>query len=255
MERVTGLPILTEVPVESHAATSIRSGRIAACYETLPARIVAQGVALRSLLVTSASALESKSEVAASIAVALAKSGRRVVLVDGNLRTPAQARLFDVPDGAGLSTLLFSTGRAAQSVLRETSVRGLRVMTAGPEPPDPAGFLREHSVRERLAELYAISDVVVVDGPPLSVGPDSLLVGLDTDATLLVVDAREASDKETGRAVSALETCGIRAIGSVLYGVKRAEGAVSAARERDASEYQPIVSGQLQLTPSRGDKW
>ena len=67
--------------------------------------------------------------------MALATSGRRVVLVDGNLRQPSQMGLFDLPDSAGLSTLLFSTGKAVETVLRETAIPTLQVVTAGPLPP------------------------------------------------------------------------------------------------------------------------
>lgn len=256
LERLVGLPVLTEVPQDGGAGTAIRAGYVADSYETLPSRIAAQGVAVRSILVTSAQDFEGRSTVAASLAVALAQSGRRVVLVDGNLREPAQAGLFDLSASAGLSTLLFTTGRAAQSVLRETAVRGLQVLTAGPLPPDPATFLREHSTRERLAELYSFSDVVIVDAPPVSAGPDAFLMGLDTDAALLVVEARQAFGAETVAVVSALEACGIRAIGTVLHGAAggaRSEKKGSAEPER--TESRPAVPTQVQLTPSRGERW
>jgi capsular exopolysaccharide synthesis family protein len=255
LERLTGLPVLTEVPLNDGSGSDLRAGQVADCYGSLPSRIVAQGIAVRSILVTSAQTVEARSSVAASMAVALAQSGRRVVLVDGNLRQPAQAGLFDLPDGAGLSTLLFSTGKTAQSVLRETAVRGLRILTTGPLPPDPADFLREHSTRERLAELYAVSDVVIVDAPPISAGPDSFLIGLDTDATLLVVDARQAPGDETIGAVSALEACGIRAIGAVLHGVAGGSRPEKVSLRQKKPVQQSIVPGQLQLTPSRGDPW
>ena len=144
LEHLVGLPVLTEVPANGDAA-DLRAGRVADAYAALPGRIAEQGVAVRSILVTSAQALAGRGTVAASLAVALAQSGRRVVLVDANLREPTQAGLFDLPDAAGLSTLLFSTGRAAESVLRDTTVGGLRLVTAGPLPPDAGAFLREHS--------------------------------------------------------------------------------------------------------------
>lgn len=257
-ERLLGLPVLTEVPSDSGSATGLRAGHVADGYEALPSRIAAQGVAVRSLLVTSAQACADRATVAASLAVTLAQSGRRVVLVDANLREPAQAGLFDLPDAAGLSTLLFSTGRAAGSVLRETAVRGLRVVTAGPLPPDAATFLREHSTRERLAELYALSDVVIVDAPPISAGPDAFLIGLDTDATVLVVQARHALAAETSTAASALAACGIRAIGTVLHGSAGGARTEKASPEPKVTEAQPTAPAQLQLTastPTRGKSW
>jgi Mrp family chromosome partitioning ATPase len=139
--------------------------------------------------------------------------------------------------------------------LRETAVRGLRVVTAGPLPPDPATFIREHTTRERLAELYACTDIVIVDAPAISDGPDAFLLGLDTDATLLVVDGRQALSPETVAAASALEAFGIRTMGTLLHGTA---GRARAAKEivmQQHAETQSTVPGQLQLTPSRGEPW
>ena len=257
LEHLVGLPVLTEVPANGDAA-DLRAGRVADAYAALLGRIAEQGVAVRSILVTSAQALAGRGTVAASLAVALAQSGRRVVLVDANLREPTQAGLFDLPDAAGLSTLLFSTGRAAESVLRDTTVGGLRLVTAGPLPPDAGAFLREHTTRDRLAELYAQSDVVIVDAPPISAGPDAFLIGLDTDATLLVVDAARALDSDTTATVSALAACGIHAIGTVLHGSAGETRSEKAAPEPSGAVSQPAVAAQLQLTPStssRGEPW
>jgi polysaccharide biosynthesis transport protein len=248
------IPVLAEVSLRDAIGTRVAIGRISDAFDSLPELIASQGIAVRSILVTSASPMEGKSSVAASIAVSLARSGRRVVLVDGDLRQPTQASLFALQDGAGLSTLLFTTGKPVMSVLRETAIRGLRILTAGPLPPDPASFLREHSTRERLSELYDISDVVVVDGPPISAGPDTFLIGMDTDATLLVVDGRTGTAEEVGAASAALEACGIRAVGTVVHGVDMADRASTVGRP-SVSQKQVRGSGHLTLTPSGGEKW
>jgi non-specific protein-tyrosine kinase len=242
------LPVLAEVSGGDTTADALRSGWVSESYRGLPGRIASQGFAARSILVTSAGPLEGTSRVAAGFAVALARAGWSVVLVDANLREPTQAARFGVPSGAGLSTLLFAPDKPCQAALRQTAVDGLRVMPAGPAPSDPAAFLREHSIRDRLADLYSGADIVVVDAPAISAGPDAFLVGLDTDAALLVVDADEPIGTSTDLA-GLMTSCGIRPLGAVRLGTPGQKHRAATAHERTGAR------ADLTLTKSGGKAW
>lgn len=246
----SGLPVLADVPSAEGTAVAAGVGNLAECYRQLPARIASQALAARSILITSPDALPARSIVAANLAIALAEAGRQVVLVDADLREPIQAALFGLPNGAGLSTLLFAPDKPCRSVLRQTGIPGLRVVTAGPPPGDPGAFLREHSPKGRLADLYGIAEIVVVDAPPISAGPDAVLLGMDTDATLLVVDDREPAGRIEELA-SVLAACGARPVGTVQYGGSAHQDVTASARE------QRPASGlaRLKLTTSRGEAW
>lgn len=244
------LPVLADVPTEEGAAVAVRTSRLAECYRQLSARILGQAVAARSILVTSPDPLPARSVVAANLAVALAEAGRRVVLVDANMRDPAQAALFDLPAGAGFSTLLFAPDKPCRSVLRRTPIPGLQIVTAGPLMDDPGTFLREHSTRHRLTDLYAVAEIVVLDAPPISAGPDAVLIGMDTDATLLVVDAREPAGR-IDEIASVLASCGARPVGTIRYGVPGQQEATASMLEQRTSP----ASANLKLTTSGGEAW
>jgi Mrp family chromosome partitioning ATPase len=246
--RPDGLPVLAEVPIEDGLVDAVRAGHVAGCYRQLPDRIAGQGIMPRSILVTSAGPLQARGVVAANLAIALAEAGRRVVLVDANLREPAQAAYFGVPTGAGFSTLLFAPDKPCRSLLRPTHIAGLHLVTSGPPPGDPGTFLREHSARDRFADLYALAEVVVVDGPPISAGPDAVLLGLDTQATVLVVDAGEPEQK-IDQLSEVLRSCGARPVGTIQYGIDGHEQSATAAPTSGSTAARPTLT----LNTSRGE--
>ena len=96
---------------------------------------------LRSMLITSAGPEEGKSTVLANLAVVEAQAGRQVIVVDADLRRPRQHELFGLSNATGLTTLLADEKGDPASFLQTTSVPGLRVLTTGPLPPNPAELL------------------------------------------------------------------------------------------------------------------
>jgi len=168
------------------------------------------------LMVTSAAVGEGKSVTAANLAAVLAEAGRRVILVDADLHRPSQMRRFGLPNRAGLSTLLINPSASPDSLLRETSAPGLRVLTSGPAPADPSALFTSRRIEDRLNELRQQCDVLVVDTPPVLAQPDPVLLGPHVDGVVFVVDARASRVRQVRRALELLAQARASVLGAAL---------------------------------------
>ena len=126
----------------------------------------------RSIVVTSTGPGEGKTLVAANLAVALAQSGQRVLLVDADMRKPRVHTVFNQPQAPGLSNVLVGNAKASESV-HKTTVPGLWVMPAGLNPPNPAELLGSKRFKDFMASLAQNFDWVMVDSPPVMAVADS----------------------------------------------------------------------------------
>jgi capsular exopolysaccharide synthesis family protein len=156
--------------------------------------------AARSIMVSSAGRAEGKSTTSANLAVTFARAGRRVVLVDLDLRLPALDRFFGLQDRPGLTHVML--GRVSLEdalvpvpVLDRDSTRPsgngaigglLEVLTAGALPPNPAEFARSHALAEILRRLEERADLVIVDAPPLLGLSDAVALTASVDALIVV---------------------------------------------------------------------
>jgi non-specific protein-tyrosine kinase len=172
-----------------------------------------------ALLVASPAAGEGKSTTLANLAVVLAQSGRRVIVADCDLRRPAQHALFGLPNGDGVSRLL-ATGAVEAPPLLPTQVDGLRLLPAGPPPPNPAELLDRPAAAALLAGLRADADVVLVDAPPLLAVTDAALLAARLDGVLLVLAAGKSRRDHAERARELLDRVGAETVGVVLTGVE-----------------------------------
>jgi Mrp family chromosome partitioning ATPase len=177
----------------------------------------------RTILVTSAGERDGKTRVAANLAVGLARAGRRVALVDLDLRDPVLTRVFGLETRAGATTVCLGRSTPEHALVRvplgqdegsghpETNGHGeldgmLEVMGAGPLPPRPTELLASRTVEGLLATLASRADTVVVDGPLALAGAEATALADKVEAVLLVVGLRSARRKtlaELGRVLSA----------------------------------------------------
>jgi succinoglycan biosynthesis transport protein ExoP len=219
--------------------------RAAESYRSLRANIEFSSLdePIRTLLVTSAVPTEGKSVTASNLAVAFAQAGRRVLLVDADLRRPSVHTIFGAPNQAGLTTLLRSDGVTAEAVAVPTEEPRLSVLTSGPLPPNPAELLGSQRFRTVLDRLKAQYDLVVVDSPPLKAVADPAVLGSFLDGTLLVV-AANATHRAVARAGrEALVKAGARVLGVVL----------NRLAEPDAAEYGDYYGARTDgEEPARG---
>ena len=148
---------------------------------------------LHSLLITSTTPGEGKSWVSANLAVAFAQAGKKVILVDCDMRKGRQFSIFDVSPTPGLSNFLSginSNGEDSSpnilSYIKETEVDNLYIITAGNIPPNPSELLVSEQMMQAVEELKSVCDLVIFDGTPCSLVTDAVIMSRYVDTTLIV---------------------------------------------------------------------
>lgn len=169
----------------------------------------------RVIVVTSALPGEGKSTVAANLAMTLAASGARVVLVDGDLRRPTVARTMGVAAGAGLTDVLVGRANLNDVLQRSHDSRSLVVLTAGTIPPNPSEVLGSDRMKQLVRDL-AEHATVIIDAPPLLAVTDSAVLTSEADGALIVVTVGKTTYDLVERAVGALHKVRGRVLGVVL---------------------------------------
>ncbi len=169
--------------------------------------------ALHSLLITCPDTETMKSEALANLAVVMADAGDRIVVVDGDLRRPLQHEIFRVNGDVGLTDWLRNGG---EPVLTETQIPNLRLLAAGPLPPNPVALLSSKRLAELLQVLAAEAEYVLVDAPPVLAVTDAALWASQVDGTLLAVTAGKTKREQAERAKGVLEKVQTNIVGAVL---------------------------------------
>jgi non-specific protein-tyrosine kinase len=176
---------------------------------------------LDSLVITSAKPNEGKTTTAANLAVVLAQSGRRVILVDADLRRPKVHHTFNLPQSPGLTEALLAGGQAVEEFLHTTVVPNLHVITSGEEPPNPAELLGSQRLQELLAHLRQQADFIIWDAPPLMPITDAQVLAGVMKNLLLVVELGRTQRNVLLRSSEALQHVGAHLLGVVLNNVRR----------------------------------
>jgi tyrosine-protein kinase len=176
---------------------------------------------IHTILVTSSLPGEGKTVTAANLAIAFALEGRRVLLVDADLRKPAVHTLFDVPNTQGLTTMLRSDTVSLESVAHTNEQERLKVLTSGPLPPNPAEMLGSQRMLTVLQRLQAGQDVLIIDSPPLRVVTDAAILSAFVDGTLMVIDAGKSRRPAVRLGREALNRVNAQILGVVLNRVPR----------------------------------
>ncbi|BAY83959.1 hypothetical protein NIES267_34530 [Calothrix parasitica NIES-267] len=173
--------------------------------------------ALKVIVVSSSIPGEGKSFVSSNLAVAMAQLGRRVLLIDADMRRPTQQNIWDLPNMIGLSNVL--VGQAALNGSTEEALVTLDVLTSGKIPPNPLALLESQSMANLVKDASQEYDLVIIDAPPLTVVADALNIGKLADGMLLVVRPGVANTGSVNAAKSLLEQSGHRVLGMVVNGV------------------------------------
>ncbi|MCB1005005.1 MAG: polysaccharide biosynthesis tyrosine autokinase [Acidimicrobiales bacterium] len=178
---------------------------------------------VRRILVTSAGEGEGKTTTVANLGVTLARTGKRVLLVDADLRKPRLHEFFGVDDDRGLSDAL--QGASVEGLLVPVEgIDALQLLPAGGVLADPSEHLGSDRAAEVLAELDGLADLVLFDAPPVLPVSDALEVGRQMDGVLLVATAGRTQPKEAELAAELLTQVGAPLVGSVLNAISRDMG-------------------------------
>ena len=169
----------------------------------------------RSLLVTSTGPGEGKTSTAANLAIALAQSGQRVLLIDADMRKPRLHDVFSVGQEPGLSNILVGDAKVSKSV-HHTSVELLWFLPAGLNPPNPAELLGSKRFKDFMFSLGQQFDFIVIDSPPVMPVTDPSIIAHMVSGVLYVVGSEMTNSHVARRALEQLDRAGAHVIGAVL---------------------------------------
>jgi non-specific protein-tyrosine kinase len=201
------------------------SSAAAEAYRTLRTSIQFLGLdrPLKLLQVTSPAASEGKSTTLTNLAVALARAGQQVVIVDCDLRRPRMHDFFGLPSDVGFTSVILGDVPLSGALRHVPDVPGLRVLSAGPIPPNPSELLAGRRTVDLFTALQADCDVVLVDSPPVLPVADAASLSTRMDATLVVVNATSTHRKQLARALEILGQVDAPVIGVTVNGVGRSD--------------------------------
>lgn len=177
---------------------------------------------LKSMVVTSAGPGEGKSTTAANLAIIFANSGKRVLLVDADLRKPSVADSFQILNAKGLSNLLIDSDVTHENLVYQMSVDNLWIMPSGPKPPNPSELLGSQRMIEVIEKLTNCFDLVIFDMPPVVTVTDAQIVAAKVDGTLFVVRERKTNKQMAQKAKKLLMMANANVLG-VVYNATSAK--------------------------------
>ncbi|RYZ08858.1 MAG: polysaccharide biosynthesis tyrosine autokinase [Myxococcales bacterium] len=172
----------------------------------------------RTLLVTSASPSEGKTTVACNIAIAMAQAGKKVVLVDCDMRRPRLHNVFGAPRDVGVTTALLAP-ETLREAIHTTQIHNLSLLPTGPLPPNPAELLHSEAFGKLLEGLRERFDCVVIDSPPIAPVTDAAILATRVDGTVVVVRAAVTRKDVARRAVRSLRDVSGHIVGTVFNAV------------------------------------
>ncbi|MCQ2460089.1 MAG: polysaccharide biosynthesis tyrosine autokinase [Ruminococcus sp.] len=140
----------------------------------------------KTIVVSSANPSEGKSTTAANLAITIADEGKRVVLIDGDMRKPVQHNVFTLKNDKGLSTFLAKKDKLEECI-QQAAIPTLKVITSGPLPPNPSELMNSPQMEKLIETLSENNDVIIIDSPPVNVVSDSLNLSPHVAGLLAVV--------------------------------------------------------------------
>ncbi len=234
IERVLGVPLLGAIPQEPKLTRSVdgRRGPIVTInhldpdepavesYRALRTNVTFVGAEkpLQYIAVTSPGPREGKSTTAINLALTLAQSGRRTILVDGDLRRSTIHRAFGLVQEPGLTDVLIGGVSASQGIRPEVAP-ALDVLPSGSTPPNPSELLGSSAMDALVAQLRRDYEYIVMDTPPTLPVTDAAVVATNADATILVVKSGDTEETAAQRAMDQLRRVRARIAGAVLNAV------------------------------------
>ena len=172
----------------------------------------------KTLVVTSASPREGKTTVSISLAISLAQSGKRILIVDTDLRRPRIHRSFGKPLTRGVTTILVGE-HSAKEAIQDTEIPGLSILASGPIPPNPSELLHTEPFKQLVADLAKSYDHVILDSPPLAVVTDAAIIAPQVDGTILIIHTQRTTREALRSALRQLRDVSGHLVGGVLNDV------------------------------------
>jgi capsular exopolysaccharide synthesis family protein len=262
VEAATGLTVLgvvpydmpgEPIPAESHPM-SVRSEAYRKVRTNLA--FVTEGGAPKSIIITSAASSEGKTSLAVNLAIAGARAGQRVVLVDADLRRPMVHTYLQITDQPGLVDVLAGTTSLSDAI-RFTEKGHFDVLTSGPVPSNPNELIGSETMLKTIRQLELDYSTVIVDSPPVLPVADALHLSVSVDAVVIVTRLGETTRDRLRRAKEALVNVHANIVGVVPNGaIQREDSAYSYAyryRSRKKAPDIPYAPREPEIEPRPGN--
>lgn len=176
---------------------------------------------LKTIIFTSSGPYEGKSTVAANIAAVFADQGKKVVLIDADMRKPTVFRTFNAHNNIGLSTLITSRTMGVKDVVQYIDDADLDIISSGPIPPNPSELLNSKRMNEVIKELEETYDLVLFDMPPVVSVTDAQIMATKTDGVVFVVRRNIAHTEDVKQAKELLDMVHANVLGVVFNGAEK----------------------------------
>lgn len=202
---------------------------------------------LKSLLITSTFPGEGKSWISSNLAVTFAQAGKKVILIDADMRKATQHNIFDVSPRPGLSNYLSALDSEGNddkdyniiNYIQETDIDNLHILVAGNVPPNPSELLVSTKMVDLLDRLKEVSDLVIIDGTPCALVTDSVILSRIVDSTLIVTAHKETKKDGLNTVVKNIEN-----VGGNICGVVYNKVPISSKNYSDAYYYSNSPRGR-----------
>lgn len=174
---------------------------------------------IRSIAVCSSNSGDGKTMTATNLAIVFSQGGKKVLLVDADMRKPEIHHMFELPNFYGLSNYLIGQKRL-EDIITKTYISDLDIVTSGIIPPNPAELLGSIEMEQFNLQVESLYDVVIYDTPPVLAVTDATLIANQCDGTLLVVRYKKTELKDVENVKVQLSMAGANLIGALLNGKK-----------------------------------
>lgn len=266
LEETLGLRVLGEIPAIEAKGQSLESiggadrivsraprGAISEAYRTLRTNLLftRHATELKTMVVTSAGVAEGKTSVSTNLALVLAAAGKRVCVIDTDMRRPRVHKVFDLDNKNGLTMVLIGEATLDEAVVNLEE--RLDVLRCGPIPPNPSELLASPAFANIVAELRRRYDNLIFDSPPAGVVSDASILSQRTDGVLLVVRAEKTHRALLDKAVRSLRAVGAEMLGAVVNGKHRARAGYGYGYYSNYYSYGSDEDEEQLQTPSDND--
>jgi len=231
LEEKMDVPLLGRVPIFVGKRSTAARGDALRVLSTNILSLAANNE-IKTLLVTSPEPEAGKTTIAAYLAIAMAQAGRRIILVDGDLRNPTLHSLLGLQQEKGLSDVL-GDARQLDSALKETKIRGVTALTAGGVNAHTTELLYAPAMPSLIQRLTERADLVLWDSPPVLVSADATVLAPNVDGVLLVTARNQTTERQLTLALKQLRQVGSTVIGLVYNKARLDNGGYGYYRRYD----------------------
>src|SRR5215217_1062454 len=173
------------------------------------------------ILITSPGLMDGKSTTCANLAVVLAQAGKETLVIDGDLHRPSLHKIFGVPNVNGVVNVL--SGEYDLSEMCTEPFPGLKILSTGPIPPNPAELLISGRLAPLIGQARQLFDYVLIDSPPTELVSDPMIIATQADAVILVLNSEETGKGSLRMAMRDLEAVGANVLATVMNKAPKAK--------------------------------